>query len=237
MEATTLKFSSVFLVGMVLSHKAMNKEAFKRHMRNLWRPKATVVVTDLEDNRFTFGFNSMQERTTILHRGPWLYNKQYLLLLGEADTLAYPAQIPLHIQEFWVQFKGLPLCYMTRHMGEFLGNILGEYILMNQNRKDELFGSILRVRVCLDVRNPLQRFVNIQLDGRQMQIDARYEKLPLTCFLCEMMDHVEDQCECYEGKVLDDKDKPYGCWFQLDVLDKDYRRPIGRQFGLDAEGG
>ncbi|KAB2609732.1 hypothetical protein D8674_041330 [Pyrus ussuriensis x Pyrus communis] len=126
---------------------------------------------------------------------------------------------------------------MTRHIGEFLGNILGEYILMNQNRKDELFGSILRVRVCLDVRNLLQRFVNIQLHGRQMQIDARYEKLPLTCFLCEMMDHVEDQCECYEGKVLDDKDKPYGCWFQLDVLDKDYRRPIGRQFGLDAEGG
>ncbi|KAM1788329.1 hypothetical protein ACFX11_038641 [Malus domestica] len=52
-----------------------------------------------------------------------------------------------------------------------------------------------------------------------------------------MMDHVEAQCECYEGKVLDDKAKLYGRWFQLDVLDKDYRHPIRRLFGLDVEGG
>ncbi|KAM1764986.1 hypothetical protein ACFX11_004170 [Malus domestica] len=96
MEAATLKSSRVFLVARVLSHKAVNKEAFKQQMRNLWRPKANVVLTDLEDNRFAFEFNSMQERTIILRGGPWLYNKQYLLLFGEVDTLTYPTRIPLH---------------------------------------------------------------------------------------------------------------------------------------------
>ncbi|XP_050117698.1 uncharacterized protein LOC126595448 [Malus sylvestris] len=119
LETATLKSLRVFLMGRVLSHKPVNKEGFKRHMRNLWHPKANVVVTDLEDDRFAFGFNSMQECNTILRGGPWLYNKQYLLVLGEANNLAYPTQIPLHFQEFWVQFKGLPLCYMTRPMGKF----------------------------------------------------------------------------------------------------------------------
>ena len=57
------------------------------------------------------------------------------------------------------------------------------------------------------------------------------------CFLCGMMVHVEEQCEYFEGHRRDDKAKSYGRWFQMDVLDKDYRRPEGKRFGLDAEGG
>ncbi|KAM1305899.1 hypothetical protein ACFX2H_008354 [Malus domestica] len=236
-ETLTLKSSRVFLVGKVLSSKLVNKEGFKRHMRNLWRPKANVVVTDLEDNRFAFGFNSIHERKTILSEGPWLYNKQYLLVLGEADKLAHLARIPLFFQEFWVQFKGLPLCYMTRSMGKFLGNILGEYVITDQSRKEEQFGSILHVRVRMDVRQPLRRFLIVHLEGSVVKIDARYAKLPLTCFLCGMMDHVEEQCKCYDGTQLDDRVKPYGRWFQDDVFEKDYIRPKGRRFGLDAERG
>lgn len=50
------------------------------------------------------------------------------------------------------------------------------------------------------------------------------------------MNHVEDQCEHYEGQQLDDKAKSYGRWFQTDVFDKDYRFHVGRRFGLDYEG-
>lgn len=49
------------------------------------------------------------------------------------------------------------------------------------------------------------------------------------------MDHVEDQCERYDGKQVDDMAKPYGTWFQDDVLKKDYRRPAGKRFGLDYD--
>ena len=227
----------MFLVGRVLSDKPVNKEGFKRQMRYLWRPKANVVVTDLEDNRFAFGFKSLQERNTIVRGGPWLYNKQNLLVLGEVDNLAFPARVPLFFQEFWIQFKGIPLCYMTRPMGQFLGNLLGESVVTDQSRKEEQFGSILRVRVRLDVRKPLRRFLTVQLEGKLLNIDARYEKLPLTCFLCGMMDHVEDHCERFTGEQVDDQAKPYGRWFQNDVLEKDYIRPAGRRFGLDPQGG
>lgn len=233
-EALAYMSSRVFLVGRVLSNKPVNKEGFKRQMRNLWRPKVNVVVSALEGNRFVFGFNSMQERTTILRGGPWLYNKQYLLVLGEVDNLAFLERVPLMFQEFWVQFKGIPIGFMTHPMVKFLGNILGEYVITDQSRMKEQFGSILRVRVRLDVRKPLRRFITVQLEGRLLKVDARYEKLPLTCFLCGMMDHVDDHCECFTGAQVDDRDKPYGKWFQTDVVEKDYVRPVGRRFGLDS---
>lgn len=53
-------------VGLLKS----SRESFKRRMWNLWRPKAHVLIFDLADDRFAFGFNSHAERTTIMRGGP-----------------------------------------------------------------------------------------------------------------------------------------------------------------------
>lgn len=91
-------------------------------MRNLWCPKANVLIFDLEDDGFAFGFNNLYEQTSILRGGPWLFNKEFLLLLTEVGNMAHPTRVPLYYQEFWVQVKGLPFSYMTRQMGEVLCN-------------------------------------------------------------------------------------------------------------------
>ncbi|KAM1070563.1 hypothetical protein ACFX13_002380 [Malus domestica] len=83
---------------------------------------------------FAFGFNTKQGRTVIQPGGgPWLYNKQYLLVLEEADNVTQPLKVLLSYQDFWVQIKELLICYMTRQMGKLLGNHLGEYILSGQS--------------------------------------------------------------------------------------------------------
>ncbi|KAM2393422.1 hypothetical protein ACFX1X_036782 [Malus domestica] len=51
------------------------------------------------------------------------------------------------------------------------------------------------------------------------------------------MDHVEDQYERFNGTHVDDRAKPYGRWFQNEVLEKNYIQPVGKGFGLDPEGG
>lgn len=123
-KALALRSSRGFLMGEVLTSKPLNKENFKRHMRSLWRPKANVLIVKLKADIFAFGFNTKQERTMIHRGGPWLYNKQSLLVLEEADDIAHPTRMKLSFQEFWIQIKGLPLCYMTRQMGKLIGNIL-----------------------------------------------------------------------------------------------------------------
>ncbi|KAM1125338.1 hypothetical protein ACFX2I_040670 [Malus domestica] len=88
-----------------------------------------------EDDRFAFGFHTQQERTMFQRGGLWLCNKQSLLVLEEADDITHPTRVNLSSQEFWVQIKGLRICYMTRQMGKLIGNILGEYVLTYQSRK------------------------------------------------------------------------------------------------------
>ncbi|KAM3018537.1 hypothetical protein FF2_002264 [Malus domestica] len=56
-------------------------------------------------------------------------------------------------------------------------------------------------------RTPMRRCMTVQIDGSMVTVNVRYEKLPLTCFLCGMMDSIEDQCEKFCGKNDDDKAK------------------------------
>ncbi|KAM1909949.1 hypothetical protein ACFX13_038648 [Malus domestica] len=75
----------------------------------------------------------------------------------EADSLVNPASIPLMSQKFWLQVKGLPLAYMTQHMGQFIGNQIGDHVLTDQSKKGELLGSIMRIRVALNIATLLRR--------------------------------------------------------------------------------
>ncbi|KAM1482937.1 hypothetical protein ACFXTO_035182 [Malus domestica] len=92
----------------------------------------------------------------ILKGEPWLYDGA-LLVLGEADTLAHPSWIALNTKEFWIEIKGLPLAYMTRHIGQFIGYQISEHVLNDQSRRDDIQGRILRIRLALDITKPLRR--------------------------------------------------------------------------------
>lgn len=90
-----MKSNKVFLIGTILTQKLVNKENFKRQMRNLWRPKTNVLIFKLENDRFAFGFNSRQERSMVKRGSPWLYNKQTLLVLEKADDVTCPTIVAL----------------------------------------------------------------------------------------------------------------------------------------------
>ncbi|KAM1249582.1 hypothetical protein ACFX2G_032934 [Malus domestica] len=67
----------------------------------------------------------------------------------------------------------------------------------------------------------------------EVGINLRYEKLPVTCFLCGIIGHMEEQCVHFKEKNADDSTKPYGHWFQIDVLG-DNRRSQGKRFSLEG---
>lgn len=53
-----------------------------------------MVIVDLEDDRFVFGFNTKQE-WTMIQEGQWLYNKQFLLVMEDTDDVTHPTKVPL----------------------------------------------------------------------------------------------------------------------------------------------
>lgn len=180
-EGSILRTTKVLLVGKVLSHKPVVKERFKRRIMQLWRPRAKVMIVDLDDHLFSFVFENKSERAMVFKGSPWLYDGA-LLILAETDTLANHNKIPFYAQEFWVQIRGLPLAYMTRHMGQFIGNQLGEPILTDQSRKGENEGRLLRIHVALDITKPFRRSLLLYIEGSMVSVDLRSEKLLVTCY-------------------------------------------------------
>lgn len=87
------------------------------------------------------------------------------------------------------------------------------HVLTNQSRKGDIFGSILCIRVELDVTKPLRCSLLLSIQGMEVEIDLRYEKLPITCFICGIIRHMNEQCTQFKGKNNDDRSKPYGQWF------------------------
>lgn len=77
----------------------------------------------------------------------------------------------------------------------------------------------------VDISKPLHRSILIHIEGKQIEVEVRYEKSPLTCFIRGMVDHVEEQCSHFRGRNDDDLAKPYGYWFQNDVISLDYHKP------------
>lgn len=127
---------------------------------------------------------------------------------------------------------------MSRYMGEFIGKHIGVHVLTDQSRKGEPFGSILRIRIAMNVTAPLRRSLLLSIQGTEVRVDLRYEKLPITCFLCGIIRHMEEQCVQFKGeKNDDDLSKSYGCWFQNDILGDDYRHLQGERFGLEPSFG
>lgn len=119
-----LKMAKFLLIGKLLTKKSFNNEAFKRTMTAIWQPKARVQIGDLDNQCFVFSFNSKEERAMFCMGGPWTFN-QSLLVMAEADEYVNPRLVPLNMQEFWVQIRGLPLVLMTRPMGREIGMALG----------------------------------------------------------------------------------------------------------------
>ncbi|KAM1519732.1 hypothetical protein EV2_023262 [Malus domestica] len=88
---------------------------------------------------------------------------------------------------------------MTRHIGQFIDNHIGAHVLTDQSLKGEIFGSILRIRVKIDIIKPLRRSL--------------------------LLSFQEEQCLQFKGKNEDDLSKPYGRCFQNDVLSDNYWWP------------
>lgn len=75
---------------------------------------------------------------------------------------------------------------MHTGMGKKIGNVVGQYVCMDE----EKYGGFMRLRVEVDVIKPLKRMMQIQVAGREScKVLIRFEKLPIYCFECGCIGH------------------------------------------------
>lgn len=92
---------------------------------------------------------------------------------------------------------------------------------MDVDDKGFCLGNYLQIRVMIDISTPLCRGRLVRMGGPSPTwVDFRYERPPMFCYWCGMVDHNKKDCMqwMHNKESLRAEDKQYGLWLRA-VLD------------------
>jgi hypothetical protein len=200
-------------------------QTFEQHMRIAWSPAKEVEFHHIEGNLFTIQCFCLGDWLKVDEGGPWLF-RQNIVCTKQYDGFAPLDSIDLNTFETWVQIHKLPIGYRKEPL---VRNLTEKKV--GKVKKVELnvhgVGNFVRVRVVLDVRKPLARFVSLSRAGEREIYQIKYEKMPRFCGACGFMGHTH--LECGSGEFDEDKLK-WGEFLKAD-WDTWHGRGIARSRG------
>ncbi|KAL0427155.1 UNVERIFIED_CONTAM: hypothetical protein Slati_2890300 [Sesamum latifolium] len=170
----------------------------------------------IDGGRFLLKFFHIVDRDRVLDRCPWAYDKN-LLVLAAVEAEDDPNLLDLNWCEFHMHIYGLPLEKMTKEIASFIGNRLGRFKDMDCDSSGEVWGSSVRIRIAIDITQPLKRALKIRtVLGDELLISFTYERLPNFCYFCGCLGHLSRQCELQLKEDFRDPgdNPPYGGWLR-----------------------
>uniref|UniRef100_A0A803NGP6 DUF4283 domain-containing protein n=1 Tax=Cannabis sativa TaxID=3483 RepID=A0A803NGP6_CANSA len=192
----TLEFDSQWcLVGRFLTDRSLDYMAMQHKMASLWRPGRGMTVKELDPNLYLFQFYHEIDIERVIEGSPWTFDRVPLIFarLKERDD---PRSVVLNKIDFWVQLHGLKTGFMSEIVVKQLGNYIGTFVESDKNNFMGLWRDYLRVRVTIQVDQPLKRKKKLQLmNGLVCYAHFKYEDLSTFCFICGILGHSERFCE------------------------------------------
>ncbi|KAK1649225.1 hypothetical protein QYE76_067030 [Lolium multiflorum] len=202
-------------------------QTFEQHMCVAWSPAREVKFQHLEGNLFTIQCFCLGDWLKVEKGGPWLF-RQNAVCIEKYDGLTDPESIDLNSFAAWIQIHKLLVGYRNEVLIKNLTEKkVGKVISVETNVNGA--GNFVRVRVKLDVRKPLARFVSISREAKREFYQVKFEKIPKFCGACGFLGHTH--LECGSGEHDEDKLK----WG--DFLKADWDTWHGRGVGGNRGGG
>jgi 14-3-3 protein epsilon len=208
----------------------------KVRMADLWRPVKGVAIKEAKPGLFLFHFNHNLDMEAVLKNGPWTFDN-HLLIVERAQVGVQIETIPLYHADFWVQVHDLPMGFMKEKVGIALGNFIGSLVEYDKNNKTSFWRQYMRLRVRLDVRNPLKKDTRVKnQDGEWCTIRFKYEKLGVFYFVCGIMGHAENRCDVRFAMTSDDVRREWSSELRADSR-RVAGRPVSRWLREEVGGG
>ena len=95
-------------------------------------------------------------------RGPWSFDK-YLLGLSKLEKNEAVKNARFDRVSFWVQIHNLPIQHMNKENAEAIGNSVGLVKQVDASPMGDYRGKCLRVRVNMDMGQPLCRGIKVDV--------------------------------------------------------------------------
>jgi hypothetical protein len=117
--------------------------------------------------------------------------------------------------------------------GEKLGASMGELVEVDIAGDGAGWGRSLRLRVVIDLSQPLERGRALKLGGKSFWVSFRYENLPLFCFHCGRVVHGQQGCPRRQlQRRNQEESKEWGIWLRADQKRKEKQeQEDGRRSG------
>lgn len=144
------------LVGRVGDGKKVNKEAFKNVISQLWRTVGIVTFNEVQESIWLFEFADVDDNKRVLDGRPWSFDHQ-ILVLNDFDGSVPLAQEQFTHSPFWIQVHDMPLICINKGVGTRIGESLRALEDIDIAGDGGGWGRSLRLRVNIDLRNPLER--------------------------------------------------------------------------------
>ena len=156
------------LAAKFLTKRAHNLEAVAATFMPIWRSKRGFKIKNLGNHIMLFTFDSEIEVDTILANAPWSFDK-HLMILQKYDGVSKIEDLDFNNAPFWIQLYGLPVKFMTMTVAETLCEPTGQTLTL-LNTKTEVCGGFIRVRVMVDISQPLCCGRMVALNDNREQI-------------------------------------------------------------------
>ncbi|CAH9106463.1 unnamed protein product [Cuscuta epithymum] len=164
-----------------------------------------MTIKEIGERRYLLNFNHVLDMNRVIEEGPWLYERD-LILMKAVQPDDIPESMNLFEANFWVQVHNAPIKYRNLRSARRIGNYIGSFIKYEMSDFDGKQSSYLRIRVSMDVRQPLKRGTNLTQDGIKHWVDFKFEKLPSFCFICGIIGHSDKFCPLkYEEGFIAEK--------------------------------
>ncbi|KAK1695441.1 hypothetical protein QYE76_012138 [Lolium multiflorum] len=201
-------------MARLLTSKPFSAASLKKTMQFVWAPAQEIFFRDIEENRFLVQANCLGDWKKVTEQGPWIFREQGLLV-EKFDGSCSAAAVALHRIHAWVRVHDVPELYRKKLLITKLCASIGEVLMVDMNSSGYEGGDYVRIRVWLDTRKSLTRFVSLKPEGEaQVIMRVKYEKIPRFCYVCGLMGHGKE--ECGTGEHSPSKEA-YGSWLLVDT--------------------
>lgn len=154
----------LYLVGRFITDRSIRTNVMKARMSEVWRPVRGVSIKEESPGIFLFQFFHRLDMEKVLKGGPWTFDNHILAL--ESMQMGVPLQaISLSHVDFWVQCHNLPVGFMSELVGKHLANYIGEFVDYDPSNNTSVWRAYMRLRVRIDVRQPLKKNRKVRMEG------------------------------------------------------------------------
>lgn len=149
---------------------------------------------DLGENLFILHFNHPLDRTHAMEGCPWLLDR-HALLLALIPPDVTPEAMVLTEMNIVVRLNDVPVSHRNPDMARKLCAMIGS-VLEVIPPKGEYYQAYIQVKVQIDISEPIVQGMFLRMaNGVSKWISFTYERLPVYCYLCGIIRHLEMKCD------------------------------------------